>query len=172
MSVVIPILTEFSGKGIERAKREFAQLEGVGAKASFILKKAMLPTAAAVGAVGAAAFQAGEALLGMAKGAAEDQAEQVALAKALKNTVGATSSQIAAVEDYIDVTQRATGIADSRLRPAFSRLVRSTKDVEKAQKLLNLSLDVAAITGRPLEAVANAVSRSYDGQNAALGRLD
>lgn len=171
MSVVIPILTEFSGKGIERAKREFAQLEGASAKAGFILKKAMIPAGIAIGAVGAAAVEAGQALLGMAKAAAEDQAEQVALAKALKNTVGATSSQIAAVEDFIDVTQRATGVADSRLRPAFSRLVRSTKDVEKAQKLLNLSLDVAAVTGRPLEQIANAIGRSYDGQNAALGRL-
>lgn len=171
MAIVIPILTEFSGKGIAKARKEFAQLETVGEKAGFLLKKSMLPVGAAIAGIGAAAFQAGEALLGMANAAAEDQKEQVQLAKTLQATTKATSSQVAGVEDYIDVTQRATGVADSKLRPAFARLVRSTRDTEKAQKLLNLSLDIAGMTGKDVEAVANALGKAYDGSNMAIGRL-
>lgn len=171
MAITIPIITEFTGKGLEKAKREFAQLETVGQKAGFVLKKAMLPAAAGAAALGAAAFQAGEALLGMAQGAAEDQAAQKALARTLQSTTKATSSQIALVEDYIDVTQRATGVADDKLRPAYARLIRSTRDTEKAQRLLNLSLNIAGTTGKPLEAIVNALGRAYDGQNTAVGRL-
>jgi len=57
------------------------------------------------------------------------------------------------------------------LRPAFSRLVRSTNDVEDAQKLLNLALDLSAATGKPLESVTNALGRAYDGNTTALGKL-
>ena len=49
MSVSIPIITEFNGKGIDKAKQEFKQLEGVGPKAAFALKKAFIPALAVVG---------------------------------------------------------------------------------------------------------------------------
>ena len=55
MAINIPIITEFNGKGIERARKEFQQLEGVGAKAGFVIKKAMLPATAALGALAVAA---------------------------------------------------------------------------------------------------------------------
>lgn len=171
MAIVIPILTEFSGKGIAKAKAEFQQLEGFGAKAGFILKNSMLPIAGLLAGVGTAAFQAGQELLGMAQSAAEDQKSQKQLADTLQASTQALNFQIAAVEDYIDKTARATGIADDKLRPAFGRLVRSTKDVEQAQRLLNLSLDIAGQTGKPLESIVGALGRAYDGTNGAIGRL-
>jgi hypothetical protein len=61
--ISIPIVSEFSDKGIKRAQKEFAQLETVGQKASFAIKKAALPAALAVGALAAAgkkALAAGE----------------------------------------------------------------------------------------------------------------
>jgi len=54
----IPIVTEFNGSGIDKARKEFSQLEGVGAKAGFALKKAFAPAIAALGAVGGAAVVA------------------------------------------------------------------------------------------------------------------
>ena len=51
------------------------------------------------------------------------------------------------------------------------RLVRSTKDVEEAQKLLNLALDISSATGKPLETVANALGKAYDGNLTSLGKL-
>jgi hypothetical protein len=58
MTISIPIISEFDGKGIAKAKQEFKQLEGVGAKAGFVMKKAMLPATAALGALAVAAKSA------------------------------------------------------------------------------------------------------------------
>lgn len=49
MALSVAILSEFNGKGIAKARKEFEQLEGAGAKAGFVLKKAMLPATAALG---------------------------------------------------------------------------------------------------------------------------
>lgn len=127
-------------------------------------KKAALAFAAAAAAIGAYAKVAIE-------NAAADEKAQRNLALTIENTTSATAKQIAGVEDYISTTSLAIGITDDELRPAFGRLVRSTKDVEDAQKLLNLALDVSAATGKPLEAVANALGKAYDGNLNALGRL-
>jgi len=61
MSVVLPIVTEFNSKGIDRAVKEFQSLEGAGKKAQFALKKAFVPAAAALGGLTAAAIPAIEA---------------------------------------------------------------------------------------------------------------
>ena len=127
-------------------------------------KKAALAFAAAAAAIGAYAAEA-------IKNAAADEAAQRNLALTIENTTNATANQIAGVEKYISTTSLAIGITDDQLRPAFARLVRSTKDVEDAQRLLNLALDVSTATGKPLEAVANALGKAYDGNLNALGRL-
>jgi len=102
---------------------------------------------AAFAAAGAAAVAyAGKLLKDGVESAIADEKAQVKLAGALRNVTNATEDQIAAVEDYILQQSLATGVADDQLRPAFERLVRSTKDVEEAQKLTNLALDIAAGT--------------------------
>jgi uncharacterized membrane protein YgcG len=65
----------------------------------------------------------------------------------------------------------ATGVADDSLRPALSRLARSTGDITKAQDLLSTALDISTATGKPLESVANALGKAYDGNTASLGKL-
>ena len=55
MAVNIPIITEFDGKGINKAIAEFKQLETVGKKAQFALKKAAIPATAALAGLAAAA---------------------------------------------------------------------------------------------------------------------
>jgi hypothetical protein len=39
MALSIPIVSEFDGKGIDKAIKEFKQLETVGEKAQFAIKK-------------------------------------------------------------------------------------------------------------------------------------
>jgi len=124
--------------------------------------------AAAAVAAGAYAIKIG---VDGVKAALEDEKAQRILAQTLENTTGATVAQIAAVEDYITQTSLAVGVTDDELRPAFSRLVRSTKDTEEAQKLLNLALDISSATGKPLEAIANSLGKAYDGNTNALGKL-
>lgn len=123
---------------------------------------------AAAAAAGAYAVKIG---VDGVKAALEDEKAQRILAKTLENTTGATNAQIAAVEEYITQTSLAVGVTDDQLRPAFSRLVRSTKDTEEAQKLLNLALDISSATGKPLEAIANSLGKAYDGNTNALGKL-
>ena len=119
-------------------------------------------------AVGTAAFAIGVSAV---KAAIEDEKAQVSLAQTLRNTTKATDQQIAATEDYIDATARATGVADDQLRPSLDRLVRSTQDVTKAQKLQQLALDIAAGTGKDLAAVTEALGKAYDGNLGALKRI-
>ncbi|MFZ9751681.1 MAG: hypothetical protein ACO3CN_06235, partial [Candidatus Nanopelagicales bacterium] len=127
---------------------------------------------AAFAAAGAAAVAyAGKLLKDGVEAAIEDERAQVKLAGALRNVTGATEDQIAAVEDYILQQSLATGVADDQLRPAFERLVRSTRDVEEAQKLTNLALDIAAGTGKDVTTVANALAKANDGTVTSLKKL-
>jgi phage-related protein len=132
------------------------------------------------GKVAGAAFLAAAAAAGAyavkigvdgVKAALADEQSQVKLASALENATNATKAQIAATEESIDKMARATGVADDTLRPALARLALSTGSVSKAQDLLSLALDISTQTGKPLEGVANALGKAYDGNSAALGRL-
>jgi hypothetical protein len=124
--------------------------------------------AAAAAAAGAYAIKIG---VEGVKAAIADEKAQVQLALALENATGATNAQIAATEQSILQMSLATGVADDELRPALGRLVRSTGDTEKAQQLLAQALDISAATGKPLETVAAALSKGFDGNTAALGKL-
>ena len=127
-------------------------------------KKAALAFAAVGAAAGAFAISA-------IKAAAEDEASQVRLQNALRNTVGATDQAINAAERYIAKQSLATGVTDDQLRPALERLTRSTKDIAEAQKLTNLALDIAAAKNLDVTIVANALAKANDGQTTALKKL-
>jgi hypothetical protein len=103
------------------------------------------------------------------KAAAEDQKAQQQLALALKN-VG-LGRDAAASEEYIQRLQTEFGIVDDLLRPAYQTLAVATGNTAEAQRLLNLSLDISASTGKELGSVTAALSRAYLGNNAALSRL-
>ena len=128
--------------------------------------------ALAFAALGAAAVAASVKIgIDAVKAAIDDEKAQVALAQALKNTTGATATQIAGVEKYIDATARATGVTDDQLRPSLERLVRSTEDITKAQKLQTLALDISRGTGKDLASVSDALGRAYEGQYKGLKDL-
>jgi hypothetical protein len=90
MSIKVNILTDFNGKGIEAAKKEFAQLETKGQKAAFLIKKAAIPAAAALAglavagkkfvAAGEESNSANQALLSLTQqtGLFGDEADHVA----------------------------------------------------------------------------------------------
>ena len=118
---------------------------------------------------------AGAALVSFAvdavKAAAADEAAQRQLALALENTTGATEAQVGAVEDYIKQTSLASGVTDDELRPAMANLVRATKDVEEAQDLMGVAMDIATAKGIPLETVTKGIAKAVDGNVGALGRM-
>ena len=152
-------------KNLDKADKDVATF---GDKVSDFGKKAGLAFAAA----GAAAVAyAGKLAIDGVKSAIEDAAAQQKLALTLKNVTGATENQIAATEDYITQTSLAFGVTDEDLRPSLERLARATGDVEKAQKLQTVAIDVAAGSGKSLEAVTNAMAKAAEGNTAALGKL-
>ena len=164
MALSIPIVSEFDGKGIDKAIKEFKQLETVGEKAQFAIKKAAVPAAAALTAVAGA--------LGLAaKAAAEDEQQQAILANTMQNVVGATDATVAATEDMISAMSRATGTADSELRPAFAALLVGTKNVGEATEALTLAQDLAISTNSDLATVSDALAKAYAGNMKGLQAL-
>ena len=124
-----------------------------------------MPAGIALVALGVAAFDA-------AKGAMADEAAQEKLARTLDKTTKATDGQIAANEDFISTTSRATAVADDDLRPALANLAIATGSLTTAQEGLGLALDIAAATGKPLSTVSSALAKAYSGQTGALKKLD
>jgi hypothetical protein len=149
-------------------KSASADVDSFGDKMGKVGKMVGAAFAAAAAAAGAYAIKIG---VEGVKAAIEDEKAQTQLALALENATGATTAQIAATEQSILQMSLATGVADDQLRPALGRLVRSTGDITKAQDLLSTALDVSTATGKPLETVANALGKAYDGNTAALGKL-
>jgi len=157
MAVIFPILSTFDAAGVNSAQRAFKGLNGVAKTATL-----------AFGAITVAAVKFG---VDASKAAASDEKSMRILEKQLENTLGANKAMTASVEDYISKTQMRVGVQDDQLRPSFARLVRSTEDAAKAQELLNIALDIQVATGKPLEAIVNALGKGYDGNATALSKL-
>ena len=152
-------------KNLDKADKDVLSF---GDKVSEFGKKAGLAFAAA----GAAAVAyAGKLAIDGVKSAIADEAAQAKLANTLRNVTKATDAQIAATEDYILKTSLATGVADDELRPSLDRLTRATKDLDKAQQLQTLALDIAAGSGKSLQAVTESLSKAQEGNLAGLSRL-
>jgi len=143
----------------------------VGGFQSGLEKFSKAAGAAFLAAGAAAAAYAGKLAIDGVKAAIADEAAQLKLAKSLQNVTGATEEQIKATEDYILKTSLAFGVTDEDLRPSLDRLVRSTKDVEEAQKLQTLAINIAAGSGKSLTAVSEALARAHDGNFGSLKRL-
>ena len=157
-NVFIDIAAEFTGK------KAFKQAETSTEKLTKNVKQLAKTFGLAFGTAQVLAY--GKASI---KAAAADQKAQQQLALALKN-VG-LGRDAALSEDYIQRLQSEFGIVDDLLRPAYQQLAVATGNTEEAQRLLNLSLDISASTGKDLTSVTAALSRAYLGNNTALSRL-
>lgn len=157
-NIVIDIASEFTGA------KAFKQADSATSK----LTKGVKTLAATVGLA-----YSGTQVLAFAKSsvkaAAADQKAQQQLALALKN-VG-LERDAATAEGFIQRLQSEFGIVDDLLRPAYQSLAIATRDTAEAQRLLNLSLDISAATGKDLGSVTAALSKAYLGNNTALTRL-
>jgi len=157
-NVVIDIATQYTGNpAFKKATNDAQKLEKSVAK----LGKQL----ASVFAV-SKLYAFGKASV---KAFAEDEKAARSLALALANTGNAFAS--IEVEKFIGDLQRATGVLDDNLRPAFRTLLTATGDVKKSQDGLALALDIAAGTGKDLSAVSMALAKAYGGQTTALSRL-
>ena len=157
-NVVIDIAAEYTGN------KAFKQAENSTDKLTKGVKKLAVAFASAFSAQKLASYSKAAV-----KAFAEDEKAARSLSVALANTGNAFRG--IEVEKFIGDLQRATGVLDDNLRPAFRTLLTATGDVTKSQEGLKLALDIAAGTGKDLGAVSMALSRAYGGQTTALSRL-
>lgn len=155
MSVIIKLLSKFDDSGLKKAKSGFG---GLG--------KAL----GAVG-IGFGIKAIADTLLDAAKAASADAKSTQLLNTQLVKNAGATKSALIQNDKFIETLSLETGIMDDDLRPAMGKLARATGDVDKAQELLALSLDAATVAGKPVDTVAQAMSRAFAGNRTALVKL-
>ena len=165
MAIRLPVISEYSPKGIKKMQADLAQLSTKSAKAGYVMKKAFVPATAALTAMATAGVK-------FAKAAAEDQVAAGKLAGTLRNTTNATDEQIAANEEWITSTSMAVAVADDELRPALANLARVTGSVSGAQDALSIALDVSAATGQNLQSVSKTLAKAMSGNTTALKKLD
>jgi hypothetical protein len=153
----IPIITTYKGGGTKQAETALEHLGGVARRIAGTL-------AVTFGAAAMINFTRSAVSAFMA----EDKA-----AKVLGNTLSnlGLGFKTNTVNEWIDQMARATGVSKDELRPAFDSLVRASGSVAQAQKLVALSMDVSAGSGKSVSSVALALTKTLGGNTTALGKM-
>ena len=155
MSVIIKLLSKFDDSGLKKAKSGFGGLT---------------KTLGAIG-IGFGLKQLTDGLLDAAKAAAADEKSTRLLNIQLTRNAGATAASLKENDKFIESLSLQTGIMDDDLRPAMARFGNVTGNVKEAQKLLKISLDGSAGSGKNIETVSKAVSKAYSGNTTSLKKL-
>ena len=164
-AVVASIVSQYTDKGSKAARKDIAKL---GKDFDVAAKKITKVFAVATAATAAFAIKLGKDAV---KAAVEDAKSQAMLANNLRNTLGATDANIAAVEAYIEKQQALTNIQDTELRASFGKLAIAIGNTSDAMLVQGVALDVAAGTGKDLSAVTDAITKASQGNFAALKKL-
>lgn len=153
-------------QGLNRVDKALGRTRTAGQRMSAVIDKVGPALGVAAAAAGAFAVKLG---VDAVQAAIDDEKSVATLNKTLENLgVGFKSIE---VDGFVSNLQKLYGVADSDLRPAFDRLVRSTKDVGDAERALQTALDVSIGTGKDLLTVADSIGAAYDGNKTKLQRL-
>jgi len=163
--VSISLLVEIVGD----ASKLSSELDGAKGKTEDF-GGSMLGTAAKVAVVGAAAVGVAVAIGSMTMAAAEDRAEQEALARTYENTGAAVGDYTTKIDEAI-AAGAAKAFSDSEVRAGLESLVTATGSAEGANVALAQAMDIARQAGVPLEQASDAVSKALAGNDAALRKL-
>jgi hypothetical protein len=106
-----------------------------------------------------------------AKAAAADAKSTQLLNIQLTRNAGATAASLKENDKFIESLSLQTGIMDDDLRPSMAKFGNVTKNVKDAQKLLKITLDGAAGSGKNQEKIANAVAKAYAGNTTSLKKM-
>ena len=164
-AIVARILTQYSDKGSKAAQKDIQKL---GAQFDAFGKNAVRAFGIAGAAVGAFAIKLGKDAV---QGAMKDQKAQASLALALRNTTNANDEVIASTVKYLDKLELSTGVNNDELIPSLQKLVTVTGDLNTAQKLQQIALDVSAGTTKELSAVTDTFVKALNGNLGAFKRM-
>jgi hypothetical protein len=157
MALSIPIISEFNSKGIDKAKQEFKQLETVGQKAQFAIRKAAIPAALAIGALAAGAKSALAA--GEEVNSANKRIEQI------NKTMGLFGDSSAAVNKRIIKLAESqgvlTGVSNIQIKEQQAQLL-SFKNLAKTARTTGGAFDRAS------KAVLDMQASNVGGGKAAM----
>lgn len=156
-NIRIDIASEFKDKGFKKAEKSAINLD----KSFKKLGRTATRTFVAVAGI--------RALKQSVIAFAEEEKAAIKLATSLRNLGLAYNTR--AIEDYLEKTEKATGVNKDQLSPAIAQLITKTLDADKSIKMLNIAMDISASTGRDLGSVTMALSRAYSGNFAALGKI-
>lgn len=159
--VVVQFITKLNDKGIKSATKSTEKFGGV-------LGAVSKTGIAAYAALSAASIKFAQLSV---KNALADEKAQRILALSLRNSAGASEAVVTAADAQIDRIQRLTGVSDDQLRPALSRIARSTGEVSTAFDALDIAINISKATQRDLGGVAVALSKAIDGNFVSLQRL-
>jgi hypothetical protein len=156
-NVVVSALATWNGKALKKGKQEINVFD----------KQVQKLGRTFVGVFGTAA------IVNFGKKTVQAFMADEKAAKALEQQLKNTGYQFSApgVEMYIANLQKATGVLDDELRPAFQSLLTVTGSITKSQDALNTALNVSAATGKSVSEVSSAIAKGYAGQTTALTRL-
>jgi len=156
-NLIVSAVSTFDNRGLKKGQKEISAFD---------------KTLRSLGKTFAGVFGA-QKLLQFSKNAVNafmaDEKAAKALELQLKNTGFAFSAP--AVEYYIGNLQKATGVLDDELRPAFQQLLTVTGSVTQSQDALSTALNISAATGKSLAEVSAALTRGFSGNTTGLSRL-
>jgi hypothetical protein len=157
MALSIPIISEFDGKGIKRAKEEFKRLETVGQKAQFAIRKAAIPAALAIGALGAAAKSA--------LAAGEEVNSANARIRQINKSMGLFGKETANVDKRLIKLAESqgvlTGVSNIQIKAQQAQLL-TFKNLAKTANVVGGTFDRAS------KAVLDMQAANVGGGNAAI----
>ena len=165
MAINIPILTSFSGKGVAQAQREFKSLTTTTQKAGFILQKALLPAAAAIGTI--------TQVIAPAIRAASDFEE----ATSKVNVIFGRASK--SVKDFADTAARSLGQSKQAVLDAAGAFGTFGKAAGLAGEdlslfttdFITLATDLASFNNTSPEEAVQAIGAALRGESEPLRRF-
>jgi hypothetical protein len=181
MAIVVPIVSAWDPKGLDRAIKEITKAEGVFNKISrtaniasasmidtgeTLTKKVTLPIMGVVAALGM-----------MVKGAVEADAMQHRLRQILLTTGGATNEQVDALLAHANALEKVGIASKEHIVAAQSQLATFDLQAGTIQKLTPAILDYvlaekgAGATIEEVKSMTNGLALALDGQFAALTRV-
>lgn len=165
MAITIPILTTFNGRGLDRGIAQFKSLETKGQKANFLLRKAAIPAAAALGglAVGAKAAVA----------AASDLGEETSKSEAIFGKTAATVQKFAGEQGAAFGLSKTAALDAANSMAVYGKAAGLTGSElgTFSTDLVKLSGDLASFSNVDVQTAADALKSGLAGESEPLKKF-
>lgn len=165
MAIVIPILTEYSSKGLDQANQDLGQAQTGWQKAGSAIQSAALPAGVALAGLGAVAMKG--------IGAAEEAAAANAKLSQVFESMGLSRNTQEAL-DYADALSKQIGVDDEIIKGAQTKLAtfsEVSKSVETMGRATSLAADLSAAGFGSMDSAAVLLGKALQDPTKGLSAL-